>query len=137
VRIQDVTLVQPDITYEYASGGSNLDVIERNVKQFVAEQQGSAPKSSAPEKEKKLVIDNLYIKGARAHITAGFAEGKVITIPLPEIHLKDIGKKGGGATPAEVTREVISAVSKEATSAGAVIKNGVNGAVDAVKGFFK
>jgi hypothetical protein len=144
VRIQEVTLLQPEVTYEYASAGSNLDVIERNVKQFAAEQGGSKSGAS-PEtdkgKEKKLVIDHLYIKGARVNVSASFADGKAITMPLPDIHLKDIGKKNGGASPAEVTQQVINAVSKEAAQAGTNVKNAVGGAaegaVGTVKGLFK
>jgi hypothetical protein len=144
VRIQEVTLLQPEVTYEYASGGSNLDVIERNVKQFAAEQGGSktgAASDGDKGKEKKLIIDNLYIKGARANVSASFADGKSITVPLRDIHLKDIGKKSGGASPAEVTQQVIAAVSKEAAQAGTSVKNVVGGAVEdavsTVKGLFK
>jgi hypothetical protein len=41
---------------------------------------------------------------------------KSISASLPDIHLKDIGKENGGASPAEVFKEVFAELYKEITS---------------------
>lgn len=143
VVIKDITIEQPEVTYEYASGGSNLDVIQRNVDAFVAQAVG---KDTAPKgKEKKLIIEKLTMRGAHANVSADMLKGKSMTVPLPDLHMADIGKKSGGVTPAEATRQIVSALTENAKKAvtptlgGTVdtVKKGAGSAVDAVKGFFK
>jgi hypothetical protein len=41
---------------------------------------------------------------------------KSISAGLPDIHLKDIGKKKGGASPAEVFKEIFAALYAKITS---------------------
>jgi len=146
VLIKEILIEQPEVSYEYASGGSNLDVIQRHVEAYVAEKTGGnkAQKDTAPQK--KVIIEHLYIRDARAGVSAEVLQGKAMTLVLPEIHLADIGKKSGGATPAEATRQVVGAISQSASKAvaplnlgGAMesIKKGVSSATDTVKGWFK
>lgn len=150
VLIEEVVIEQPKVTYEYAAGGSNLDVIQRHVQAYVAEksadQASGKGMGTGTGKPKKLVINHFYIKGARALVSAPALNGKTATLVLPDIHLVDIGKKTGGATPAEVTQQVVGALAQSATRAVAPlhlggtmesIKNGISSATDAVKGWFK
>ena len=146
IVIKEVSVLEPEVTFEYASGGSNLDVIQRHVETYIAEKTGGKEQAKPAGKEKKLVIEHLYIKGGHARVSAAALQGKAVTVPLPDIHLTDIGKKTNGATPAEVARQVVSAVTQSVSRAvaplnlgGAVdsVKKGVSSATDAVKGFFK
>jgi hypothetical protein len=146
VLVNEISIEQPEVTYEYAAGGSNLDVIQRHVDAYIAENLGSPGTSKKGEPEKKIIIENLYIKGAHAKVSADMLQGKVVTLPLSDLHLKDIGKKSNGVTPAEATRQVVGAVTKNATNAvtplhlgGVVdsIKKGASSTVDAIKGIFK
>jgi hypothetical protein len=42
--------------------------------------------------------------------------GKSISAALPDIHLKDVGKKKGGASPAEAFEQVFTALYEKITS---------------------
>jgi hypothetical protein len=146
VRIKEITIEQPEITYEHASGGSNLDVIQRNVEAYVADKTGGKKQTPANGQEKKVIIDHLYIKGASAKVTAAMLNGKVVTLPVPDLHLSDIGKKSGGATVGEASRQVFTAITNSVTKGvsslklGGVVdgvKNGVSAVGDKVKGLFK
>jgi hypothetical protein len=146
VQVREITILQPEVTYEYASGGSNLDVIQRHVESYIAALPGATEPAKPKSAQKKLIIEHLYIKGARANVSAEVLQGKSMTVPLPDLHLVDIGKKSGGVTPAEAARQVVAAISKNATKAvaplnlgGAVdaVKSGLSSATEAVKGFFK
>lgn len=61
---------------------------------------------------------------------------------LPDIHLKDIGKETGGATPEQAVSAVLSAVTRAATgsvgesvkSAGKGVTETASKAVESVKG---
>ena len=63
------------------------------------------------------MINHLYINGAKVNISASLMLGKTLTTKLGDIHLRDIGKKSGGATPGEVAEQIISAISKSASKA--------------------
>ena len=69
--------------------------------------------------------------------------GKTVTVALPDIHLRDLGKAKGGITPGELGLEITNAVEKRLTGAVSFDKlmNSVGGALDkagnAIKGLFK
>ena len=68
-------------------------------------------------------------------MSAEFLGGKKVGTPLPNIHLKDIGKKGGkntGASPAEVAEKIIASISNGET--GAVSKIPIGSIKDALGG---
>jgi hypothetical protein len=69
-----------------------------------------------------------------------------MVLPMADIHLTDLGRDSGGATPAQVAQKVVAAVTQAVKRAtfgvqldGAMdsVKRGVGQAVDAVKGLFK
>ena len=76
---------------------------------------GSAPSDSAAGP--KVVISDFYIKGGKVNVSASLFKGKTMTTPLPDIHLTDIGKDSGGATPAEVVDQIITAITKSSSGA--------------------
>ena len=149
VLIQEIVIEQPEVTYEYAAGGSNLEAILRNVETYVAEKSAGQEPAKLTGKQKKLIIEHLYIKGAHAVVSAQTLNGRIISLSLPDVHLTDIGKKTGGATPAEATKQVVGALTQSATRAAAPlnlgnsgggmesIKKGISSATDTVKGWFK
>lgn len=139
VVIKDVVISAPDITYEIDSkGASNFSTIQNNVQSFAKSMgagQGGATKT-VPEKEggKKVIIENLYIRNGKVGVSAAFLGGKELSAPLPTIHLTNIGKDKGGATPAEVADKILTAISQSATKAVSslgidkMMKQGVEGA---------
>jgi hypothetical protein len=63
------------------------------------------PKTAAPAKPgAKLEVDDILITGARVHVGTG------ATLPLPDIHLTDLGKGPEGITAADLTKQVLSLV---------------------------
>ena len=127
VTIRDVTIIAPQITYERGQRGGNLEAIRDNVQKYAGTAPGSKPppsegSSSAPTKseqpEKKVIIENLYVRDAKITITAPGLPAlgtRTLDATLPTIHLRDIGKDKGGATPAEVASQVLGAIASEAS----------------------
>lgn len=146
VHVKGLWIEKPEITYDYASSGSNLDVILRHVQAYIAEKSGSPDATKNKSEERKLVIDHLYIQGAHAQVSAGVLQGKTLSVPVPDLHLTDIGKKTKGVSPAEATRQVLGALIQSVGKAVApfhlrgvadrVKKVGVS-TTDAIKGLFK
>ena len=129
IIVDEVMINAPEITYEIGSNGSNISAIQNNVQKFMNAMGGGAndsagaetKPSSSPENGPKLVINHLYVKSGQINVSASLMQGKTINTPLPTIHLKDIGKDSGGASPAEVANKVLSAITKSASSAAGSI----------------
>lgn len=58
---------------------------------------------------RKLEVDDLLITGAKVHVNVT-GMGKEVTVPLPNIHLTDMGKGADGITATDLTRRVLDAL---------------------------
>ena len=77
---------------------------------------------------KKAVTRRRIRDGKIEAVIPGMGGEKKLSAKLPSIHLTNIGKSGGGASPGEVVKKVMSAVTSNAAKAVAALN------VDAVKG---
>lgn len=127
IVVKEVVVAAPEVTYEFAGSGSNIGTIQKNVEKTA----GGEPSSAGDGGGKKVVIENLYIRDGRVNVSADFLQGKQTGTNLPTIHLKDIGKSSGGASPTAVAEQVIAAITKAAT--GAVAKLDVGAIKDALQ----
>jgi len=93
---------------------SNLKQIQDNVNAFVGTQAKpagtNAPAPGTPKPAKKLEVDNFLISGAKVHFNG-------IPIPLPDIHLSNLGTGPEGITPAELVKDVLSEVTSATVKA--------------------
>ncbi len=112
IVIKEIVISSPEVTYELARGGSNIDALQRNVNAYTAQKS-----KGSGEGGKKLVIENLYVRNGKVNVSATALGRKTMTIPLPDIHLTNIGKQSGGATADQVTQQVLSAIGQSATKA--------------------
>jgi hypothetical protein len=151
IVIRSVVVTAPEITFEgNPLGANNLSKIMNNVDAMAAPADRAATNaapapanSAAPAGEKKpakkLEVDDFLITGAKvqAHLTG--LVNQDLTIPLPDIHLSDLGTGPDGITAAdltkkilnEVTTDVIKALASSVTNLG---KDVVNGARNAAAG---
>jgi hypothetical protein len=74
-------------------------------------------------------------------VTSSLTAGSTVTTSIPDVRLRDIGKRSNGATAGEVTRQVmnalVSAVTRAATAALGNITKGAGKAADSVRGLFR
>jgi len=160
IVINKIDIQAPEVTYELGGGGSNVAAIQENVDAYIKKTLGaSETKEKEPAKKEggtKMVIDHVYVKGGKVNISASLFGGKSMTVPLPDIHLKDIGKEKKGASPGEVVKAIIGALNKAILKAVApldlgkvgdvagkavegtkdVVKGAAKGVTDSVKGLF-
>lgn len=142
ITIKEIAIAAPKITYEHASGGSNLETLKANVQRF-AESHGAGGGAKAPAekkdkaegKEKKLIIERLVVRDGEVAVSHAALQGKALSAKLPAIELRDIGKSKGGATPAEVADEIIGKISDAANKAAvADLEKTVGRVVETVRG---
>ena len=140
IVIKEVIIGAPDVTYELGdAGGDNIRTIQKNTQDYASRMGGGSAPAGKPAsgpaptakgdakteaKEKKIIIESLWVRGGKVAVTASALGGKPLGTGLPDIHLTNIGKSKGGATPAEVADEVIGAIAK--ASQTAVSKIGVD-----------
>jgi hypothetical protein len=140
VHIKDVLVSGTDVSYEKVGNTTNLDTIQHNVDAYMRK-HGGGGKPASGEPQKKMIIDNLVIQGTKAEVTGGLTAGKTVSASIPDVRLRDIGKRNNGATAGEVTHQIISAltasVTRAATAALGDMAKGAGKAADSVRGFFR
>lgn len=138
IHIRRIAIIAPDITYEKGDSQTNFDAIQKNIETYIGPDKKSEKKSG-----KKLIVDELTIRDAKVEVSASFMSGKTVTVPLPDIVMKDVGKTQGGITPGELGQKVAGVIKAKLTgevhfdkllkSTGEVLNK--TGA--AIKGLFK
>jgi len=107
IVVKSIRVEAPEITLEgNPLGANNLKKIEDNVNATAASLQSPSTNQPAATAKpgKKLEVDEFIITGAKIHFGTG------PTLPLPDIHLTDLGKGPEGITPADLTKQVLSEV---------------------------
>lgn len=118
--IHEIFVEKPVLTYEIGTGGSNITALQKNVEGSLSRlgvNGGSATPASSQKPPKKFIIKDLVVRDGAVRVSATMFQGKTLDVPLPKIHLRDIGRKKGGATPNEIVVEIVDAVTKAATEA--------------------
>ncbi|MGD9306895.1 MAG: AsmA family protein [Desulfobacterales bacterium] len=118
IVIDSIEVKGPEITYEKRGKTDNFKQILTNVTKSASSEKSSKKEAEEQGAGKKLIIRNFVVKNGKVNLSMsayGIAE-KDFTATLPDIQLKDIGKKQNGATPAEVFKEVLAALYGQITS---------------------
>ena len=107
VHVTQVNVQAPEITFEGGLKGNNLSKLLDNVQAAT----GGSDKTSATSKDKsrKLQVDDFVISGGKINLSidVGPLGGESATVPLPEIHLSNLGSGPDGITAADLTAKVL------------------------------
>ena len=110
IVIRRIAIHAPDVIYEKGDAMTNFDAIQKNIASYVGP-------SDSKKDGKKLIVEELTIRDAKAQASAAFLAGKTVSVPLPDITLKNLGKAKGGMTPGELGQEVTGALKAKLTGA--------------------
>lgn len=143
--IRKIHIDAPQITYEQGLKGNNLGRLQKNL--APAEERPEAETPASPDKPagkpaKKIVIEDFLLENGKIHVSMTLAGGRKLTLPLPPVHLQNIGTGSQGASIAEVVNKVLGAVISATADAvaasgdlaGDALKGAGDAAADAVKG---
>lgn len=144
VVIHSIELKSPEITFEgNPFGDNNLTKIMANVNgsaKAVDQTATNSPAATPAEKKagKKLEVDDFLITGAKVHASLTGLISRDVTLPLPDIHLTDLGKGPEGITAADLTQKVLSEITIETVKAlGTYATNLGKGVVNSAQGLLK
>lgn len=128
IVIREIVIEKPQVTYELANdGGSNLQTIQKNTVAYARASSGGggnassggnaggASNASGGGQERKIIINDLYIRDGQIGISQALLQGKTFSAGLPTIHLTNIGKDKGGATPAQVAEQILGSITSTAS----------------------
>ncbi len=119
VAIREIVISAPEITYELGPGGSNLAALQKNVEAYTG--AGAKSGSGTPQAQgagKKVIIDRLRVEKSKLNISVGVPlQAQSTTVALPDIEMRDIGKKGQGASMADVVEKILEEVNRNAAKA--------------------
>lgn len=136
VLIRRIAIDAPDVIYEKGETMTNFDAIQKNIAGYL----GPADRKNTG---KKLIVEQLTIRNAKAQASAAFLNGKTVNVPLPDITLKNIGRAKGGVTPGELGQEVAGALKGRLSGAFSFDRmtkstgEALDKAGTAIKGLFK
>lgn len=114
IVIRRIAIKAPDVIYEKGASMTNFDAIQKNIANYLGPADG---KQVDKKGGKKLIVEELTIRGAKAEASATFMNGKTMSVPLPDITLKNLGKAKGGITPGELGQEVARVMTAKLGSA--------------------
>lgn len=150
VHVRELYVDTPSIVYERASKTTNLEVIQKNIEAYARGQAAEVPQGRAGNEpgsvpgvdKRRFIIDRLVIKSARVTMTNPALKGQGIAFDLPDIEMRDLGKRQGGVTASEAANAVATTLQnriaqRALTSIDAIRKGGIEGALDALKGLLK
>ena len=136
VVIRNIAVVAPDVIYEKGDRMTNFDAIQKNIAAYLGPADGR-------KEGKKLIVEQLTIRDAKAQASAAFMNGKTVSVPLPDITMKNVGRAKGGITPGELGQEVAGALKAKLTGAVSFDRlmksagEALDKAGSAIKGLFK
>jgi hypothetical protein len=147
IKIHKILIDAPGCTYEVKSGTSNIDALIAKINKGKAEQKETQTEAQGPQQPqekkagKKVIIDEIFLKDTKLAYSSSMTAGTFLTIPIPTITIKDIGKGQDGASFADALTDVFnkiltsfgSAIAGAGEMAGKALVDGLKGATDAAK----
>jgi len=139
IVVRTVHVIAPEITFEGnpLTGNNNISKILDNLN--AAAKAGAAPATNqtataAAKPAKKLEVDDFLISDAKVHFNG-------VTLPLPPVHLTNLGTGPDGITAADLSKQVFSdltsaiikAVASSATDIGKDAEKGAAESVNKIK----
>jgi hypothetical protein len=145
IYVHEIMVDAPAITYEKSGRGTNLEAIQRNIERYVQGREGSSGQPGAGGEKKavrRFVIGRLAIRGAKVTMTNPALKGQGLTFDLPDIELRDLGKRQNGLRASQVAdivaKTLLSRIAQRIlTNVDLLRRGGIEGAVDALKGLLK
>jgi len=144
VVIRDILVDAPEIAYELKGGSNNLEAIQKNIEAYVKRSGGDGGGGAGSSRPggRRYLIGRITLRAARVTMTNPLLKGGGITFDLPDVDLRDLGKRSGGVSAAQAARQVTAALvsriaQKMLTNADLLRRGGVEGALDALRGLIR
>ncbi|MFP4531840.1 MAG: hypothetical protein ACLFNS_04055 [Desulfobacterales bacterium] len=121
IVIDRIEVVSPHINYEIKGKTDNFRAILNNIKETTGAKEAppAEKKPAPPEKEKpkkNIIIKDFILTDGQVDLAMTMLKDQKVTATLPDLHLKNIGEKDGGITPAKALQIIFDAIYEEIQS---------------------
>ena len=154
IVVNEINVQSAEVTLEGSLKGNNLSKLLDNIEGSSAEAgnqpkpKGAPPTAGASKSSKKFIVKDVLIQGTQVHAALDIPGlgMQTFTLPLPPVHIQDIGVKEGGVTAEQLTKAIMKplfdaimqAAEQQIGNLGGGLKNlgksGTGGVSNAVKG---
>jgi hypothetical protein len=135
IHVREISLEAPAITYERGPNGDNLSAIQKHIESQLPKSEPAGKSTPKDAPQRKFIVDHVQVRNAKV------SYGGALTVGLPEVNLRDLGKRKGGATAAEIADEVWKELSRVAIAQapGAIehLRDKAKEAQERLRGIFK
>ena len=128
IVIKEIHIDKPQVTYEVGNTGL-ISMPSGKIPRLMSAGH-NAPTSSGGQ-ERKLIINDLYVRDGQIGVSATALQDKALDAPLPTIHLTNIGKSTTALRPRmanDVLGAIISQAARPATTTHAMLGSSVTSA---------
>jgi hypothetical protein len=147
IKIHKILINAPGCTYEVRNGTSNIDALIAKINKGKPAPQKKKEDPQAPQQPqekkagKKVMIDEILLNDTKLAYSSTVTAGTFVTIPVPSITIKDIGKGKDGESFGEALSDVFNkilaslgpAIAGAGDLAGKAVGDGLKSATDATK----
>lgn len=115
IVINEMNIQDAEITLEGGLTDNNLTKIMNNVNSSSAEAgnqpkpKNAPPQAGESKSSKKFIVKDFVMDGAKIHVDVKIpvVGNKTMTLPMPALHLQDIGVKENGVTAEQLTKAIM------------------------------
>ncbi len=130
IVVDEINIQDPEVALEGTLDGNNLSAILDHLTASSAaqEQQQNAPPPPGQARQKKFIVRDFTLHGAKLYLHLhGFEKPLNQTLPISDLHLRDIGASEGGVSAAELSRRMFQPVLASARKAArdALVQRGL------------
>jgi len=118
IEIQHIEIVDPQVRYELdAKGTANINVIRANLARARIHPASSPAPTGQSARELRLRVKDLSLKGGAMTADTSALGGTDLEVPLPALEMRNLGAGERGATPSEISAEILTALSQRTITA--------------------
>ncbi len=117
IVINELNIQGAEITLEGGLTQNNLTKIMDNLDSASAGGKKPAAETPGQKSEKKFIVKELVVNGAKVNLSMSLLGGKSLTLPVPPLNLKDIGVAENGVTSAQLVQAIMKPLLANITQA--------------------
>ena len=107
IVVESINVQAPEITFEGGLGGNNLKTILKNLEAAGGGEQPGEPAGADTKSGKHFFVRDVVMTGGKINLSVTGLGGQAMTVPLPDVHIQNIGTKNKGVTAAQMTKQIM------------------------------
>ena len=108
VVINAVEIEAPDVIYEKGATQTNIEALQTHLARQL--QSGEPAPSGSGAAPKKFIVERFQLLRPQAQASAAILQGRTVSLKLPEMDLRELGRAEGGLTAGELGAQVARAL---------------------------